>query len=150
MAREKVRAYVLDASVAVKWFVDEQGSEKARVLRDRYVEGQLDLAAPDLLKYEVANALRSHPIADFDRLSLAKALDAVENYQFLTTPSREAWSIAVELTYASDISAYDGIYIGLSKALKCPLITADEKLIKALSAVQGMNALSLSALELSN
>jgi predicted nucleic acid-binding protein len=150
LAGEKVRAYVLDASIAVKWFVDEQGSEKARALRDWYVEGRLDLAAPDLLKYEVANALLSHPVADFDRWSLAKALDALDDYQFLSSPSREAWNIAVELTYASGISVYDGIYIGLSQALKCPLITADEKLIKALSPERRMNALSLSRLELSN
>ena len=52
---------VVDASVAAKWFVPETDSDKAVTLRNRHVEGGLTLMAPDLLIYEVANALVYHP-----------------------------------------------------------------------------------------
>jgi predicted nucleic acid-binding protein len=147
LAREKIRAYVLDASVAVKWFVDEQGSEKATQLREMYVDGKVDFAAPDLLKYEVANALRSHPIAQIDRATLTKALEALDSYQFLTVPPKEAWNVAVELTYTSGISLYDGLYVGLSLALRNPLVTADEKLINALSPDHKKHSVLLNTME---
>ncbi|MBB1498933.1 type II toxin-antitoxin system VapC family toxin [Paracoccus sp. MC1862] len=44
---------VIDASVAMKWLVDEDGSDAAFTLRDR------DLAAPMLLRIEAANVLRT-------------------------------------------------------------------------------------------
>lgn len=147
MERKKVRAYVLDASVAVKWFVDEDASDKARLLRDSFVRGQSDLAAPDLLKYELANALRSHPIVAVDRSTLLKAMDALEKYQFLITPSRETWALAIELSYSTPISLYDGVYVGLSQMLKSPLVTADQKLIRALPPGQRSSVLALSQME---
>jgi len=54
---------IIDASVAVKWFVEEAGRDLAcDVLRDGF-----DLFAPDLALVEVANALRNKV-----RLGLAK------------------------------------------------------------------------------
>ena len=43
---------VIDASVALKWFVEEQGSDKARGLLSR----EERLIAPELLLAEVFNA----------------------------------------------------------------------------------------------
>jgi len=49
---------VADASVMVKWFVDEIYSENARKLRDEYINGTLEIIAPELMPYEVLNALK--------------------------------------------------------------------------------------------
>ena len=46
-------ALVVDASVALKGAVEEEGSEAALALKGR------DLAAPSLLRVEAANALRT-------------------------------------------------------------------------------------------
>ncbi len=48
--------YVIDAAVAVKWFLPEPYSDKARTLLDAYNRGVDDLIAPDLLIPEVTNA----------------------------------------------------------------------------------------------
>jgi predicted nucleic acid-binding protein len=45
-------ALIVDASVAIKWFIDEPGSEVAR----RLWRDEPDLLAPDLLVPEVCNA----------------------------------------------------------------------------------------------
>ena len=42
----------------VKWFVAEDYSDRAISLRDRYVNGEVRLAAPSLLTFEVLNAVR--------------------------------------------------------------------------------------------
>ncbi len=46
------------ASLMVKWFVDEIYSENARKLRDEYINGTLEIIAPELMPYEVLNALK--------------------------------------------------------------------------------------------
>ena len=46
-------ALVVDASVAIKWLVGEDGSDAA----ERLLVQPLEFHAPELLKSEVANAL---------------------------------------------------------------------------------------------
>jgi predicted nucleic acid-binding protein len=46
-----VTAFVIDASVAIKWVIDEPGTQQALLLR------QHPLSAPDLLVPECANIL---------------------------------------------------------------------------------------------
>lgn len=49
---------VADASVIVKWFVDEIYSDNARKLRDAFINGGIEIISPELMPYEVLNALR--------------------------------------------------------------------------------------------
>jgi predicted nucleic acid-binding protein len=148
LEREEIRKYVLDSSVAVKWFVDEKGSDKARALKDHFVNGSVELVAPDLLKYEVANALRWHPTVPMDQLRVSRAISAIAHYQFLIDPPKDAWIRAAELSYSSGVSLYDSIYLGLALALKSKLITADEKLIEAFPPPERENTLSLAKVAL--
>jgi predicted nucleic acid-binding protein len=48
---------VIDASVALKWFVDEPRRDQTRDV----LGSDFDLVAPDLILVEVANALRQDP-----------------------------------------------------------------------------------------
>ncbi|MGB9760741.1 MAG: type II toxin-antitoxin system VapC family toxin [Thermoproteota archaeon] len=48
---------VVDASVIVKWFVEEENSDKAIKIRDKYIEGEIKLVAPKIITFEVLNAL---------------------------------------------------------------------------------------------
>jgi len=52
--------YVLDASVLIKWFSNEEYTDRALKLRDDFLQGYTELVVPDLLLYEVSNALRWH------------------------------------------------------------------------------------------
>ncbi|MDJ0272650.1 MAG: type II toxin-antitoxin system VapC family toxin [Candidatus Caldarchaeum sp.] len=54
----RAETIVIDASVAVKWFNKEEYSDDADRLKDAHVRGRIRLAAPELLLYEVLNALR--------------------------------------------------------------------------------------------
>jgi predicted nucleic acid-binding protein len=50
---------VVDASVAIKWLLDEVGSAHAHHFLGRFRTGEDELIAPDLIVSEVGNALRS-------------------------------------------------------------------------------------------
>ena len=122
-------AIVIDASVAVKWFLPEIHAEAAgRVLKSRQ-----RLLAPDLIWAEIGNTLwkknlrheitlkESHEILqDFLRFPLhicsSKAL--------LNT----AWSLAIQ----HNISVYDSLYLALAIGSDCCLITADRKFYESL------------------
>ena len=49
---------VLDASVVVKWFTKEEDKDLAIEYRDQFLTGEIDIALPDLILYELANVLR--------------------------------------------------------------------------------------------
>ena len=48
---------VLDASVAIKWFNKEEFSDIALKLREEFYNGKHEIVVPDLILYEVSNAL---------------------------------------------------------------------------------------------
>ncbi len=55
MEKQKV---VADASVVAKWFLNEEFSEEATLLRDSFVKDELTISVPSLLNYEILNVLR--------------------------------------------------------------------------------------------
>jgi predicted nucleic acid-binding protein len=118
---------VVDASVVAKWFLEEVHSEHAEAIRKDYADGLLDLAAPDLLPYEVLNALRYNP--DFGKADLEKIASIIKDYQLDLVPIRKS---AVGTAYEHGISIYDSSYAALASDMEVELYTADEKLLKKL------------------
>ncbi|HEC40443.1 MAG TPA: PIN domain-containing protein, partial [bacterium] len=62
---------VIDANVVVKWFIEENDSDKARFLRDKFIEGKIELIIPTLLYFEVLNALKFSQLFDPSELDNA-------------------------------------------------------------------------------
>lgn len=122
---------VIDANIITKWFIAEEYSDMALTIRDQFVEGKLSLIAPDLLGYEVLNALKYSklfPIAD-----LKDAAAALDNYGIIFIPFKgEFAQKAVEIAIKYDITIYDAAYIGLSLFLNIHVYSADKKLISKL------------------
>jgi len=69
--------YVLDASVVVKWFVEEEGKEIALSIRDKFWRREIDIVVPDLLLYEISNALRYNP--NLNEQDVKNAVDSIIN-----------------------------------------------------------------------
>ncbi len=141
-----MRIYVIDASVVVKWFIEEQFSEKALSLRDDHVNGAILLHAPYLLIYEVMNALRYSQAFSEDELK--KLGDAILNYRIqFHPPSTDFLSIAINVALSYNVTIYDSSYVALGWLLGADVITADEKLVKAVQhAVLPVSVISLSNL----
>ncbi len=117
-------ALVIDASVAVKWVIEEEGTTEALALRDRA------LAAPDLLIAECANILwkkvRRNELSEQEALFAAGLLARADIELMAMRPYLEA---AVRIAVALDHPAYDCIYIALAEAEELRFVTADMSLL---------------------
>jgi predicted nucleic acid-binding protein len=124
--------FVVDASVAIKWLVDEPLSAQAAKLLD----DDLPLAAPELIYAEAANALWA--IARRGQISAAdvrEALDMLADAP-LAVPSsmRQLMAAAARLAHDLHHPVYDCLYLALSLQEQRPVITADRRFY---SVVQG-------------
>lgn len=116
---------VVDASVAVKWFVAEWLHDEARGLLDRPEA----LVAPDLLPVETANVawkkLRRGELTAGEASQLvAVLLGGVPALR----PSRELLPRALDLAAGLDHAVYDCLYLALALEEQATLVTADHRL----------------------
>jgi predicted nucleic acid-binding protein len=134
---------LLDTSVAVKWFIPEEDSEKALSLRRAQEDSELQLYAPEVLLMELANALRY--TSEFSAREIVEALETPFELNVMLIPfSLEALNSAVTLSLEHDLAVYDAYFLALAQAMEIHLITADRKMLSRLSAGDG--ALSLQTL----
>ena len=128
---EGAQVLVVDASVAIKWYVEEEYREQALHLRRDYYDGKVALASQPLLFYEVANALRYH--AALSSSDVVNSINSLLDMQLdLQTPMREVMDAAVDLAFEEGITIYDAVYLALAELLGFKVITADENLLEKL------------------
>jgi len=119
---------VLDASVIVKWYNEEDYSKKALLIRDDYISGKVDLVEPYLLIYEVGNALRYNP--EFGQSDVESATRNLLDMQMdLRELNVEQISVLLGLAYTYGITFYDAAYLALSNNEDIKFYTADDKLL---------------------
>jgi predicted nucleic acid-binding protein len=119
---------VLDASIVVKWYVEEVYSPSAR----RLLESDDELLGPDLLLMEVGNAfLKKLRLGEMRREIAEQALLDIPEIVRLTSVNELTWRA---LTFALEHgrSIYDSYYVVLAMRESCALVTADERLYNAL------------------
>ena len=127
--------FVVDASIAMKWqFGDEEHAfEAERILTD-FEQNRIILIAPDHLRYEVANALRT--AVRTGRMSSAdarEALDAFLQLGIATYRDDEMIRRGFDLAIQYDCAAYDGLYLALAGFAQCALLHADRRLRNTLA-----------------
>ncbi len=126
---EGVEVVVPDASIIIKWFVEEDYSKEADLLRRDYVNQFIDIAVPSIIYYEVMNALRYSGIFGEDELN--QIGDALHAYQFLEIPLKgEYLRETVKRALKHGVTIYDASYLAIAHIEKAILYTADEKLIE--------------------
>ena len=125
MERGKI---VVDASVVVKWFVEEKYSKEALMIRESLIEGLVDIVVPPLLYFEVLNALKYS--GAFGEDELKKVARILEDYQFTLYELEGVYAEkAVEIAMRKGITIYDASYVALALIEGVDLYTADEKLL---------------------
>ena len=117
--------YVVDASVVVKWLVQEAYSEEAAVLLD----SGSTFVAPALVFAEAANALwvmrRRGDIAQGDMADAVETLRAMPVAVPVTMPQLAA--AASRLAVDLDHPVYDCFYLALAVQTQYPVVTADRR-----------------------
>jgi predicted nucleic acid-binding protein len=135
---DKVKKCVIDTSVVVKWFSEEPKTSEAEMVLNQAHEGAMELYAPDILIYELANALWKGKHLPLPIIS--DALERIYNspIQLLAPDKLLSFSSAQFMTNY-DLTFYDASYVGLSHVLKMPLLTAnpkDHKKVKEIEQIQ--------------
>ena len=123
---------VVDASVAVKWFAEEEDSERAALL----LSGGDRLHCPRLLASEVASALwrkvlRGELEIGFARARLASLVQMPVSWH----PDESLAPDAIRLAFAFDRTVSDCLYLALAYRLDARLVTADLRFAKEVAGV---------------
>ncbi len=122
---------MLDASVVLKWFVPEVHSDAAR----RLLDAPHQYLAPDLLFPEAGNAIwkkvRRGELTPEEAQRLVADLSRVA---VDTIATRGLIADAYALAGATGRSVHDSTYVALAVRLETQLITADDRLERALAA----------------
>ena len=125
---------VLDANVATKWFAPEKWEAEAKALLTRFQGGEIQICAPELIRPELANALRHHMYEG--NLTRMRALECWAEFLTLpivTVPMADLTPTAVALAFHHNGGVMDSHYVALAIQRSCKLLTADERLINAFS-----------------
>lgn len=131
MSRALHGRYVLDASVAAKWFTrhDEADRATALALRERHRTRRCRLAAPEFALLEILNAVRFSARADEG--DVVAALDTLLDLQLELEPlDRAQLARAVAIAWERQLAVYDAAYVAVAEHLGAPLLTADEPLLR--------------------
>ena len=126
---------VVDASLAVKWLVEEDDSDRAHAALQSWVAQGITRIAPHLMPFEVANALHvlrgELNVGDSIRM-IARLLESrLELHQPPNLHVR-ALQLASQLKQPA---VYDAHYLALAEDFGCELWTADQRFYRAVSAL---------------
>lgn len=118
---------VVDASVAVKWFMPEAGEEAAAKL----LGGKQRLIAPALIRLEVSGAIiRRHREG---HVSEKKAREGVQAWKAMLehrvihlVNDAELFDDAVQMAFLAKHALADCLYLVVAKQLAATVITADK------------------------
>ena len=123
---------IVDSGIAVKWFVPEPDSLRAKLIYDEYQVGNIELLAPDLIYPEFGNIIWKKRL--FQNLSEANADAAINlflNLDFVLTSTAALFDDAYEIAVKYKRTFYDSLYLSLSIRENCEFVTAGEKFYNA-------------------
>lgn len=119
--------YVIDTSVALKWYIPEPGSAEALL----YLGSHIDRHAPDLLPLEATHALpkRSRGVTPDLTRDAARRISVVlrDHAPIQYHESGPLLELALDLAYQIGASSYDGLFLALAIILDGRVVTADAK-----------------------
>jgi predicted nucleic acid-binding protein len=124
---------VIDASVALKWYLDEPNAETAREI----LASNEMLVAPEIIVSEIANAAwlrlnRGDVTTEQAKALLAEVPGAFVALMPTVDLALRALEIATELKHP----VYDALYLATCEKWNAPLVTADARLLAKCAASQ--------------
>ena len=128
-----MRAFVLDASIALGWMLDRPVPARASLARKLVIAGAIPVV-PSLWRHEVSNAVvvaerRGRLTADQVKTltaDLEEFSDAVEVDPLMVRPS-----VLIATARRASLTVYDAAYLELASRRKLPLATLDNRLREA-------------------
>ena len=119
-----MKSFVVDASVAIKWFVLEEHTVESRLLLD----DNFELFAPHLLFAEYGNIVwKKYTRGELTRDEVVDRSNALLGVRLRIAPERLLFSRAIELACQLNHPAYDCFYLALAELLGTAVVTADQR-----------------------
>lgn len=119
---------VVDASIALKWVLEEPGSDAAEELLER------DLAAPSLWLLEAANALWRRTVRkELTPAESEERLAVLTKAPVASVPLEQDLPEAMRLALQLNHPVYDCLYLSLAKRLGTYVVTADTRFGQAVA-----------------
>lgn len=124
----RLKKYILDTSIVVKWFNQENESqvEQALQLLAALQKGSVTLKTSDLLVHELANALlvgKRVPVR-----MVIRALTTFFQLPIKIIPTNlSLMKSAISLAEKYNLTTYDAIFVALAKQERCQLSTANPR-----------------------
>ena len=117
--------WVVDASVAVRWFIEEEVHVHADEVLKRLVSEPRRFAVPEVLSFEVFSVLhRLHP----DPIQVfTKAIIPLLQGGIFRQPMTEDLAVKAGRLVSLGLTGYDACYAALAKDLKGLWLTFDSK-----------------------
>jgi len=125
-----MRKFVLDASIALKWFFPkEKNSNIARSALEKIKKGEIKIFVPQIFFFEVINVMKTK--AKTTPEDVLYAINKLFSLS-LVTKTVDSGLLSKANFYAQkyDLTIYDASYIAVAKINNATLITADEKMAK--------------------
>jgi len=114
---------VIDASVAIKWFVLEEAHERALALLEEILRAPKSFAVPELFYFELAHVFhRALPEPSHAQVSLLERVITFGIQRFALTQPLLA---EIRTLQRRQLSGYDAAYVALAKLLDGKWITCD-------------------------
>jgi predicted nucleic acid-binding protein len=133
LSERRTRPLVVDTSVALKFYLPEEGHEEAVELLEAADAGAVELLAPGTILPEGFNA-----IAQQRRRGLLDAEDARGAWQRLlrapvyTYATEDLIERAADIARETDVVIYDALFLALAEDAETVMVTADGKLLRSL------------------
>ncbi len=119
-----MKAYLIDTSVLIAWYLPERFSAEAREWQQRFMNGLIELYVPRLHYYEFTNVLRTY--VKRGELEVLLARDILETHlsaSLIVLDPNPLEILKIALEY--DMTAYDAAFVVPAIERKIPLITAE-------------------------
>lgn len=123
--RARTRPVVVDASIAVRWFANEPGAERA----SRLLVQERPLIAPDLMPVEAVNAWwKKVRRGEMERIDLEQAIVNLLALGIVWHSSTGLLTRAARLALEFEHPVYDCLYLALAGGEAADLATDDVRL----------------------
>ncbi len=132
-----MKVFVIDASVAVKWYIPEPYSDQAVYYLELLKAGQAKLLAPELIIAELGNVLWKKEVSgELARCEVQLIGETLaSSFPAELMDNRLMLPAALELAIDLKMTLYDSLYLALAIVKNAALVTADKKLAKLAGAV---------------